>query len=133
MGKGTSSTSGRDKANDTTNFLKLKRINIMLPTHPPLARQPVLAASLEELTEQIRSVVASTLKRPIEEVRANAALGEELGIDSLTLIDLNIALEQRFQITLPDFISPEETSVRTIEDLARLVIAQVSGTGKGKP
>jgi acyl carrier protein len=122
-----------EKTNNSTSFLKLKRNTIMLPTHPPLVGQPSLAVSLEELTEQIRSVVASTLKRPIEEVRADAALGEELGIDSLTLIDLNIALEQCFQITLPDFISPEETSVRTIEDLARLVFAQVSGKGKGKP
>jgi acyl carrier protein len=83
--------------------------------------------------QQIRCLVASSLKRPVEDVPVDAALGEELGVDSMALIDLNITLEQQFQVTLPDFLSPVEASVRTVEDLARLVAARLGPHSKEKP
>ena len=49
-----------------------------------------------------------------------------LGIDSLGLIRLNVALEEAFDITLPDFVTPEETNIRVVADVAALVAGKVA-------
>jgi acyl carrier protein len=98
----------------------------MLPDTQPAARPGVPMTSFQELTRRVREIVAATLQRPLEEVPVDAALGVELGIDSFALVELNLALEENFQVALPDFISPAEAPLRTVLDLALLVAQQTS-------
>lgn len=86
----------------------------------------------ESIAIEVRRIIATTLRLPIDQVALDARLDEaRLGIDSLGLIKLNVALEEAFDITLPDFTTPEEPSIRSVADVAALVASKVSAQAKG--
>jgi acyl carrier protein len=68
----------------------------------------------------------------VEQVPLNAPLEGGLGIDSLGMIEINIALEEKFRFAMPDMASPAEANLNTVEDLARFVQAQLSRQKKGR-
>jgi acyl carrier protein len=82
----------------------------------------------DEIALKVRRTIADTLRIDVDHVGLDAALDEErLGIDSLRLIKLNVALEEAFDVALPDFTSPEGSSVRKVGDVVALVAARVEG------
>lgn len=87
---------------------------------------------LEEIGREVRAIIAGTLKRPLEQVPLTARLENGLGIDSMAMIEINIALEERFRFAMPDMASPAEANLNTVEDLARFVSAQLVQQKKGK-
>jgi Phosphopantetheine attachment site. len=56
----------------------------------------------EELVERIRELVAEKLGLDIDEVTNDADLVEDLDADSLDLVDLAMAIEDEFGITIAD-------------------------------
>ncbi len=81
--------------------------------------------NLDELGRQVRAIVAGALQRPVEEVPLAARLESGLGIDSMAMIEINVALEEHFHFAMPDMASPKEANVDTVEDLVKLVSAQL--------
>ena len=88
---------------------------------------------IEEIGREVRAIIAGALKRPVEQVPLNAPLEGGLGIDSLAMIEINIALEEKFRFAMPDMASPAEANLNTVEDLARFVQAQLARQKKGRP
>jgi acyl carrier protein len=79
-------------------------------------------AEIDQIAHRIRALVAEILRRPPEEIPLDARLdATHLGIDSLGLIKLSVALEEEFEIVLPDFTSLEEAPLGSVLDLARFV------------
>lgn len=86
-----------------------------MDTHPAVS---------ESIALEVRRIIAETLHAPIESIGMDDSLDESrLGVDSLALIKLNVVLEERFDITLPDFVATEAAPPRTVQD----VVAIVSG------
>jgi len=81
---------------------------------------------IEEIGREVRNIIASALKRPVDQVPLQASLESGLGIDSLAMIEINIALEERFRFAMPDMASPADANLKTVEDLARFVAAQLT-------
>ncbi|MBN1206249.1 MAG: acyl carrier protein [Myxococcaceae bacterium] len=81
---------------------------------------------LEEIGREVRNIIADALKRPVEQVPLTASLESGLGIDSLAMIEINIALEERFRFAMPDMASPAEANLKTVEDLSRFVAQQLA-------
>jgi len=81
---------------------------------------------LEKLGHEVRQVIADSLKRPVDHVPLTASLESGLGIDSLAMIEINIALEERFRFRMPDMASPADANLKTVEDLTRFVAAQIA-------
>ena len=81
---------------------------------------------LEEIGREVRNIIADALKRPVEQVPLTASLESGLGIDSLAMIEINIALEERFRFAMPDMASPAEANLKTVEDLTRFVAQQLA-------
>lgn len=80
------------------------------------------SADIDPITQRIRALVAEILHRPPEEIPLDARLdASHLGIDSLGLIKLSVALEDEFEIVLPDFTALEEAPLGSVLDLARFV------------
>ena len=52
--------------------------------------------------ERVRKVVVDRLKASEDEVSANASFIEDLGADSLDVVDLVMGLEEEFDIEIPD-------------------------------
>jgi acyl carrier protein len=67
----------------------------------------------QEIFTNVRSCVAETVHVAIDNIREDSKLVDELGIDSIDLLDLTFQLEQRFNIQL----SPGEFANRAKEKL----------------
>jgi acyl carrier protein len=86
----------------------------------------------ESITFEARRIIAETLRAPIESVGLDATLDESrLGVDSLALIKLNVVLEERFDITIPDFVATEATAPRSVRDVVAIVASRVAARRGG--
>lgn len=66
------------------------------------------------MTEKIIGMIASHLNKKKEEVKLESKLIEDLGADSLDLIELVMSCEDEFGITLPD---EEIAKFKTVGDI----------------
>ena len=80
-----------------------------------------MSHSEESVLAEIRQIVERELELT-RQVKPTDRLVLDLGLDSMTLITLAVALEDRFQILLSD---EEATRVETVGELARCIVARV--------
>ncbi|MBO7162177.1 MAG: acyl carrier protein [Clostridia bacterium] len=75
-----------------------------------------------DMIEKVKSIVAAQLRLEPESIADDASLIEDLGADSLDLVDIVMAFESEFDTT----VSEEEFSeLRTIKDLADYISARI--------
>ncbi len=65
---------------------------------------------------RVKSAVAEQLSMNVEDVKNDAAFMEDLGADSLDLVELVMSFESDFGITIPDEDSAELTTVQKAID-----------------
>jgi acyl carrier protein len=70
------------------------------------------------IESQIRSLVASTLRVDAAMIHPDTTLAGDLGVDSLELVSLILAIEDQFQVDIHD---EEAAEIRTIEQLVDYV------------
>ena len=58
--------------------------------------------SKEEFEEKVRNLIAENLTQDPEEVKPDAKFTEDLGADSLDTVELMMAMEENFDIEIPD-------------------------------
>ena len=79
------------------------------------------------MTQRVLNVIATVKRLPREKVTAESSF-EELGIDSMDAVEVLFALENEFDITIPD---EEAKAVRSIQQMVdgvdKLVAAKSSG------
>lgn len=66
-----------------------------------------------ELEKQVISLIAKSLKISEDTVKAESSFVEDLGADSLDIVELVMAMEDEFQIDIPD---KDAESIRTVQD-----------------
>ncbi|MFQ5416575.1 MAG: acyl carrier protein [Myxococcota bacterium] len=76
-----------------------------------------------ELAGRIRSLVAEQLGIDLAEITPEASILDDLGADSLDVVELVMSLEDTFDIEVPD---EEVEGMRTIGDIQQYVIAHVA-------
>ncbi len=52
--------------------------------------------------DKVKEIIVETLSCEEDKVTAEAVLTEDLGADSLDAVELNMALEEAFEISIPD-------------------------------
>ena len=67
------------------------------------------------MLEKIRAMLAETLNKSIDEVTADAKIVEDLGADSLDVVELLSCLEDEYNVTIPD---DEVEKLVTVGDVA---------------
>ncbi|MBI2680162.1 MAG: acyl carrier protein [Candidatus Solibacter usitatus] len=78
----------------------------------------------EELIHKIRHIIANAQRLPIEKVTINSSF-EELGIDSMDGVNILFALENEFDITIPDEAAKQIRNVREMmEGVEKLLAAR---------
>ena len=80
-------------------------------------------AEIAVLEERIRGVVARQLGVEVSEVLPDASLQEDLGADSLELVELLMALEDEFDIEVPEEVAE---SITTIADVEHYIIEHLT-------
>ncbi len=76
-----------------------------------------------DLSDRVQSIVADQLGVELVEVTNDASILDDLGADSLDIIELVMTLEEAFDIEVPDEAVEE---MRTIGDVQRFVESHVS-------
>lgn len=68
--------------------------------------------------EKIKAMIIDTLGCEPDEISAGASLSDDLGADSLAAVELIMALEDEFDIVIPEDASK---NIKTVGDLVELV------------
>ena len=75
-------------------------------------------ASAEEIEERIKSIIVEQLGVNADEVTAEASFIEDLGADSLDIVELIMALEEEYDIEIPD---EDAEKIQTVKDVTTYV------------
>jgi acyl carrier protein len=75
------------------------------------------------LSARIREIVAGQLGVDADQVVAEARILDDLGADSLDVVELVMALEEEFAIQVPD---EAVEAIRTVGDVESYVVARLS-------
>ncbi|HLJ48034.1 MAG TPA: acyl carrier protein [Bryobacteraceae bacterium] len=89
-------------------------------TMTPPARE---AFTREAMEKAVVEALARTLRIPESEIRPESRL-EVLGLDSMGMINVNIALEERFQVALPACEEGPAVQLQTVQDFADFVFGK---------
>ncbi len=85
----------------------------------------------DHVQQEIIAIVADVSGLEPEEISLDAKFTEELEIDSIKAIEITVAIERTFKITVRDEDVPKITTVRQAIDLARqLLKAKHEAAGK---
>ena len=70
------------------------------------------------ITDKVKEIVSQQLDVELEEVKEEAQFIEDLGADSLAVVELVLAFEEQFEIDIPD----EDTEqIRTVGDAIKYI------------
>ena len=75
-------------------------------------------AKLNATFEKVRDIIAKQLSVKPEEVKAESNIAEDLGADSLDLVEILMSLEDEFGISIPDEAIPQ---IKTIKDVVEFI------------
>jgi len=77
-------------------------------------------ADTQTIFDKVKKIIADTLSVDQNEVTMDASLVEDLGADSLGLVELTMAFETEFKIDIPD---EEAEKIKTVGDAVRQIEA----------
>ncbi len=72
--------------------------------------------SEQELFEKVKKIIVEQLGVNAEEVTTESSFTEDLGADSLDTVELVMALEEEFEVEIPDEDAEKLTTVRAVLD-----------------
>ena len=66
-----------------------------------------------EIAQRVKEIIAKNLDVDINDIKPESSFINDLGADSLAIVELVLALEEEFELDIPD----EETEkIRTVQD-----------------
>ena len=68
--------------------------------------------------DKVKEIIVDTLSCDEEKVTLEATLTDDLGADSLDAVELNMALEEAFEISIPD---EELANFKTVNDIVTYI------------
>jgi acyl carrier protein len=79
--------------------------------------------TMQELTKEVREIIAYTLKIPLTKVTEEATLVADLGADSLDIVEVLIAIEDEFEIEILD---TDAVRLYTVGDYVEFVADKIN-------
>ena len=80
-------------------------------------------ATPEEISERVKAIIVEQLGVSLEEVTPQASFIEDLGADSLDIVELIMALEEEYDMEIPD---EEAEKIQTVEDVTKFILAKAA-------
>jgi acyl carrier protein len=75
------------------------------------------------LLEEIKEIICEQLKAKPEEIKLETSFIDDLGTDSLDSIELVMALEEKFNIEIPD---EDAEKMNTVKDVVKYITAKTN-------
>ncbi|HEY9847394.1 MAG TPA: acyl carrier protein [Candidatus Caenarcaniphilales bacterium] len=72
--------------------------------------------SQEEIFQKVKNIVSEQLGVDASEVKPEASFANDLGADSLDVVELVMALEEEFDVEIPDEAAEEIATVQDAVD-----------------
>jgi len=96
---------------------------LCLVNDPPKQKQRIKEYNVADNWERFRKCAVDVLSVDADKVTPDAKFGDDLDADSLDLVELVMALEEEFDITVPE---EELADVRTVGQAYELVTSKLS-------
>ena len=80
-------------------------------------------ATPEEISERVKSIIVEQLGVSLEEVTPQASFIEDLGADSLDIVELIMALVEESDMEIPD---EDAEKIQTVDDVTKYIQAKQS-------
>jgi len=77
----------------------------------------------EDIERKVKNTIADRLGVPEGDIQPTSALVEDLGADSLDLVELVMAIEEEFEVEIPD---GEVEKLKTVQDAVSYVTARAA-------
>ncbi len=74
------------------------------------------------MLEKIQAMLAEALNLPVEKVTADAKIVDDLGADSLDVVELLSRLEDEYNVTIPE---EDVENLSTVSDVAKAIEALI--------
>ena len=84
--------------------------------------------SPKKIEEEVRKIIINQLDISEEEVTPEASFTDDLGADSLDLVELVMAMEEKFDIDIPD---EDAEGITTVQKAINYIDEQVRKSSKG--
>ncbi|MDP3859635.1 MAG: acyl carrier protein [Stagnimonas sp.] len=78
---------------------------------------------MSSLEEKVKKIIAEQLSVSEDQIKPESAFVEDLGADSLDTVELVMALEEEFEIDIPD---EEAEKIRTFQDVLSYIKTHAS-------
>ncbi len=87
-----------------------------------MTTQPVTA---EQVRDEVKRLIAVLTEHDPVEITNTALLVEDLGVDSLMIIEAMVSLDKRYKIDIPEV---EFHRIKDVNDAVSVVMKHISGT-----
>lgn len=77
-----------------------------------------MAENKKSTLDKVREIIAKQLSAKLEDVKPDSNIAEDLGADSLDLVEILMSLEDEFGISIPDEAIPQ---IKTIKDVVEFI------------
>ncbi len=85
-----------------------------------------MSMSVEEVTSKVKKVIADQLGLNENEVKAEASFLNDLGADSLDIVEMVMTLEEEFDTEISD---EEAEKIQTVQEAIDYILAKIEQEG----
>ncbi len=78
-------------------------------------------ANKEQIVEKVKELISDNLGTDTDEITLQAAFIDDLGADSLDIVELVMAIEKEFDIEIPD---EDAEHISTVEDAVKYIMSR---------
>ena len=78
-------------------------------------------ANKAEIVEKVKELISDNLGSDADEITLQAAFIDDLGADSLDIVELVMAIEKEFDIEIPD---EDAEHISTVEDAVNYILSR---------
>jgi len=75
-------------------------------------------AEATNIEQKVKSIIAEQLGVGEDEIKPNSSFIEDLGADSLDIVELVMAMEEEFEVEIPD---EEAEHIKTVKDAINFI------------
>ena len=74
--------------------------------------------------DKVKKLVSAQLNKPVDKIQENSRLIEDLGADSLDIMEMLLALETEFGISIPDEDTPRMATIKGVVEVIEEKLAK---------
>jgi acyl carrier protein len=81
-------------------------------------REPLTMASTDEIRSSLAEIVNEIAGIPVEDVQLDKSFTDDLDVDSLSMVEVVVAAEEKFSVKIPD---EEVKNLKTVGDAVAFI------------